>query len=88
MYEWDDAKNRSNQHKHGLPFELTVVLFDGPTLEWEDSRIYDEERWIAVGEVNGRVVVCVYTWREDRRRIISLRRATKSETRDYYESIC
>ncbi len=87
MWEWDEAKSEVNLERHGVPLSLAPLLFDGPVVEWEDERGYEEERWIAVGEVGGRVLACVYTWRGERRRAISLRRATRSEAHEYCAGI-
>ena len=64
------------------------TLFDAPTLEIDDTRRdYGERRIIAFGQVDGRVLVCVYTWRGSEqaplRWIISLRKANKGETHAY-----
>ncbi|NJL83331.1 MAG: BrnT family toxin, partial [Chloroflexaceae bacterium] len=55
--------------------------------DYEDTRYnYGEERFIAIGESQGRVLAVTYTWRGDTIRIISARKATKNETREYYSS--
>ena len=87
MCAWDERKSASNALKHGVPLDLARALFGGPVVEWEDTATHDEDRWISMGRVSGRVLVCVWTWRGDRRRVISLRRATRSEAREYYEAI-
>ncbi|HZK98341.1 MAG TPA: BrnT family toxin [Caulobacteraceae bacterium] len=85
-YEWDDAKSERTRRDRGLPFELAVLLFDGPIMVRVDDRIdYGEVRLLAVGDVGGVVLTCVYTEKGDRRRIISLRRASRKE-RDAYHS--
>lgn len=61
-YEWDEAKSERNRIERGLPFELAVPLFEGPTLERIDERQnYGEVRVQAIGRVGGRTVFCVYT---------------------------
>ena len=85
QFEWDPAKSAQNEAKHGLPLDLAVLLFDGPTLERDDTRRdYGERRILATGTVSGEVLMCVYTDREPGiRRIISLRFANRRERRDY-----
>jgi uncharacterized DUF497 family protein len=66
-----------------------MTLFDGPTIEVDDTRRdYGERRIIAYGAVEGRVMVCVYTWRGTAdaplRWIISLRKANKGESNAYH----
>jgi uncharacterized protein len=84
-FEWDDAKARANARKHGIPFELAILLFDSPDIFEDISEIDEsgEERWIAIGRIGQRVLQCVYVWRGERRRIISLRRATRSEIKGF-----
>ena len=86
MVEYDDEKERLNRGKHGISLELANVLFaDRFYEEIDDREDYGEERLIAYGMVAGKVLVCVYTWREGGRRVISLRKATKQETNAYYQ---
>ena len=83
-FEWHEAKSARNARERGLPFTAAAALFRGPVLEWEDTRQdYRERRFIAIGEVEGRCLTCVYTRRGRRRRIISLRVASRGERRDY-----
>lgn len=83
--EFDSRKNLLNRAKHGLDLALAKYLFDGSFKELPDFRAdYGEERWVAYGCIEGRAVVCVYTLREDRRRIISLRKANSRERDVYY----
>ncbi len=87
-FEWDPRKNARNLRKHGIAFEDAIKVFDVPHLERADDREYDgEQRWIASGEVAGRVLIVVYTWREDIRRMISARTATEAEREQYYRAI-
>jgi uncharacterized DUF497 family protein len=90
VFEWDDAKSLRNLHERRLPFDVAMALFDGPTLEVEDTRRnYGEVRIIAIGKVRNVILVCVYTDRPTAsglvRRIISLRLAHRKE-RDGYRT--
>ena len=87
-FGWDPSKSDHNAHERGLPFAVAMALFDGPTIEFDDSRRdYGERRIIAYGAVAGRILVCVYTWRgtaaDPLRWIISLRRANRGESHPY-----
>ena len=87
-FGWDPPKSERNTRERGLPFEIAMALFDGPTIEVDDRRRdHGERRIVAYGNVAGRVMVCVYTWRgtddEPIRWIISLRKANKGETHAY-----
>ncbi|NJL50999.1 MAG: BrnT family toxin [Hydrococcus sp. SU_1_0] len=87
-FEWDENKRYTNLSKHGIDFVRAANIFSSPILEREDNRYdYDESRFIALGETNGIVLFVVYTMRGSVYRIISARRATKREQRQYYQSI-
>ena len=87
-FGWDPPKSERNARERGLPFEIAMALFDGSTIEVDDRRRdYGERRIVAYGNVAGRVMVCVSTWRgtadEPIRWIISLRKANKGESHAY-----
>jgi uncharacterized DUF497 family protein len=78
-FEWDDASER-NRRERGFDFATAALIFDGPVqTTFDDRRDYSEERVIAIGEINGEVLVVVYTDRGQVRRIISARRANRKE---------
>ena len=87
-FEWNEAKNRSNQDKHGIGFEEAREIFERSVLMWEDTRHdYGEARYISVGEIGDSVVVVlvvVHTPRGRRTRIISARKANARERKRYY----
>ncbi|WP_207455571.1 BrnT family toxin [Azospirillum sp. SYSU D00513] len=86
-FEWDDAKSARNVAERGLPFDVAMALFDNPTLEEPDQRRdYGETRIRAIGQVNGVILVCIYTDRGRIRRIISLRPAKERERHAYRET--
>ncbi len=85
-FEWDQRKSDRNRLERALPFDLAVLLFNGPTLERRDvRRDYGELRVLAIGDVGGLILHCVYTYRDPVRRIISLRPANRRE-RDAYRA--
>ena len=80
LFEWDDAKSNRNLRDQQLDFASAALIFDGPVqTAIDDRRDYGEERIIAIGEVDGVVLVVVYTDRGEVRRIISARHASKRE---------
>ena len=89
--EWDERKNRANQKKHGVSFELAQEIFDDPlALSKLDRMVGDEERWHTLGMVEGIVLLLVtHTVRHDEDeeviRVISARKATAHERRHYEE---
>ena len=88
LFERDEEKNRINKEKHdGIGFEYAVRVFlDEKRIERYDAlhSTLMEDRWNAIGMV-GRILFVVYTERGERTRIISARRATKEEEREYYD---
>lgn len=86
---WDPAKAEANLRKHGVHFsDAEAVLFDPLALSMNDSDAEGEDRYIAIGQdVVGRILVVIYTYREDQIRIISARSATRKEIRTYEEGI-
>lgn len=85
--EWDEAKRRENQRKHGIDFaEGEPVFFDPMALRIEDPDAEGEQRHVLVGlGFHGNVLPVTYTWRGDRARIVSARKATRRERRQYEE---
>jgi uncharacterized DUF497 family protein len=83
-YQWDDEKAQSNYRKHGVEFADAVsALADDYAITIEDD-YPDEERFVTIGtDALGRVLVVVFTWRGESIRIISARKATPSERRQY-----
>jgi uncharacterized DUF497 family protein len=85
-FEWDEEKRQSNLKKHGIDFVRACQIFEGYTVEFEDSRYnYGEERFMAIGETGGQVLTVVYTLRGEVIRLISARKAKKNEREIYYE---
>jgi uncharacterized DUF497 family protein len=83
-FEWDERKRRANLAKHGIDFAALDQMFRAELLEEDDTRRdYGERRIKAIGEANGIIVSVVYTWRGDRRRLISARRAGTDERKEY-----
>jgi uncharacterized DUF497 family protein len=91
-WAWDETKNRRNELKHGLDFETAQRVFDDPLAVSRADSYPDEERWQTVGAIDRVIVLVVHTWPlydpkrdEEIGRIISARKATKSERRAYEE---
>jgi hypothetical protein len=94
-FEWDEAKDRANQSKHGIGFDEASRVFDDPLHLSILERVRNgEERWLTFGTVaNLSVLVLADTIRklkEDEEvielvRIISAREATRAERRFYEE---
>ena len=87
-FEWNDDKAAANLAKHGVSFQAACRVFDDAfALDFEDRTMaYDEARRIAIGMVDGEVLTVVYAERGVMIRIISARKATRQERRDYAEA--
>ncbi len=84
-YEWDEEKNRTNVRKHGVDFaDAVFALEDDEALTMRDEDSEQEERFVTMGlDALGRVLVVVFTWREENIRVISARKATRPERATY-----
>lgn len=83
-YQWDTNKERTNRRKHGVAFADAVsVLEDDRAITIEDE-YPDEERYVTIGmNALGQILVVIYTWRNESIRIISARKATSAEHKEY-----
>jgi uncharacterized DUF497 family protein len=89
IFEWDEAKNRSNIRKHGLDFADAEEMFRGVLVVEPDTREdYGEKRWIGIGAIRGRTTALIFTEpAPETIRIISLRRADHEERQEYEKAI-
>jgi uncharacterized DUF497 family protein len=83
-FEWDRREQTANLKKHGVEFADAFAVFTDPLAVTVHDRSADEERFITIGsDISGRLLSVVYTWRGDVIRLISARRATRNERRQY-----
>ena len=86
QFEWDENKRQANIEKHGIDFADAVKIFDGFTHTTQDTREdWGEERFVTTGLLDGIEISVINTPRDKRLRIISVRRARKTERKRYYE---
>jgi uncharacterized protein len=86
--EFDPAKDASNRARHGVSLSLARELDWDAALAWVDHRFgYDELRMIALAPKTNTLYYVAFVDRGDRRRIISLRRATRREVKHYVENV-
>ncbi len=77
---WDPAKRAKTLAERGLDFADAAIVFDGVTVEIEDTRKdYGETRIICYGHLEGRMVVVGYVPRGKGRHIFSMRKANGRE---------
>jgi hypothetical protein len=90
-FEWDPEKAQLNHNKHKVSFEVATTIFLDPNALtiYDDEHSDFEDRWITMGiSRNGNILIVVHTFKEetDERasvRIISARKATKNEIKQY-----
>ncbi len=83
-FEFDAVKSRVNQEKHGIDFwEAQLLWFDSDVIE-VPARTIDEPRYLVIGMIGPSHWSAVITYREERIRIISVRRSRKEEV-EFYE---
>jgi uncharacterized DUF497 family protein len=89
IIKWDEAKNRANLRKHGFDFADAEEMFRGALVVDADTRTdYGESRWTGLGVVGGRVVHVVFAENDvETIRIISLRKATSRERKEFEKAI-
>lgn len=84
-FEYDEAKSQANKRKHGLDFVEAQRLWSDPDLLEIPARTSDEPRFLVIGSMDEKLWSAVITYRNERIRIISARRARREE-RELYES--
>ncbi len=77
-FEWDPAKCARNIERHAIDFADAAGIWSGMVLQLRSDRD-GEERHVAYGRMEGRLIAVVWTPRAGRRRIISVRRANRHE---------
>jgi len=88
QFEWDEQKRKANIRKHGFDFRDARKVFSSPMLVAPDDRYdYGEDRWIGIGMLEGRIVVVIFTERDDTIRIISIIKALTHERIRYEQHL-
>lgn len=92
--EWDPARAANNLRKHGVSFEIAMLVFADPDALFEQERnVAGELRWKILGVADGFVLLMVAQSIEEQRdkveaiRILSSRRANRKERRRYEKEI-
>ncbi len=82
--EFDTNKSNSNKKKHEIDFNEAQELWDDPDLIEIPIKTSDEPRYLVIGKISGKHWSGIITYREEKIRIISVRRSRKEEV-DLYE---
>jgi uncharacterized protein len=84
-FEFDPEKSQSNLKKHGIDFVQAQNLWDDPNLLEVRAKSDDEPRYLIVGIISKTYSSAIITYREEKVRIISVRRSRQTEV-ELYES--
>lgn len=96
LFIWDPEKAESNYKKHDVSFEMAQTVFDDPfhlSLLDQKRHNHNEELWVTIGQAaNAKTLIVIHMFKEDHDgeeiiRIISARKATKREEKDYEKRI-
>ena len=83
-FQWDVQKAAVNLAKHGVDFADVVGVFDDENALWQLDEHSQEERHLILGlDLKGRLIMAVFTFRGPVIRIISARKASRSEQYQY-----
>jgi uncharacterized DUF497 family protein len=83
-FDWDPAKHERIRCERGFGFDYVVRIFASRTIEVTDRRReYGEERIRAIGEIDGRAYVVIYTERSSIRWIITAWKASGKDRRTW-----
>jgi len=83
LFEFDENKSAANFIKHGIDFVKAQKLWHDPDLIEIQATSDSEARFLVVGRISGKHWSAIITYREDKIRIISVRRSRKSEVELY-----
>lgn len=84
-FEFDLSKSRLNKDKHGIDFLEAQKLWEDPDRIEIPIRYLDELRYLLIGTIDERHWSAIFTYRDNKIRIISVRRSRKNE-KEIYES--
>lgn len=84
QFEYDLTKSLSNQSKHGIDFDEAQLLWQDPYRVEITAKSTTEPRLIIIGKIGNKHWSAIVTYREERIRIISVRRSRDNEV-DLYE---
>jgi uncharacterized DUF497 family protein len=85
-FEFDESKSRGNAEKHGIDFEEAQFLWCDARRVVVEARSETEPRFVLIALLGGKIWTAIFTMREDRIRIISVRRSRDGEEEGYHNS--
>jgi uncharacterized protein len=84
-FEFDDEKSKANLEKHGIDFQSAQALWEDPFLLEFRAKSDSEPRFLVIGCIAGKHWSAVVTYRNEKVRLISVRRSRTKEV-ELYES--
>lgn len=84
-FEYDPERSKNNKFKHGIDFSEGQKIWDDLNLIIIPARTVDEPRFVVIGKIADKHWSSIITFRDDKIRIISMRRSRPEEV-DIYES--
>jgi uncharacterized DUF497 family protein len=82
-FEFDPVKSDSNKNKHGMDFFEAQALWNDPDFIEIPVRTIDEARFLVIGKISEKHWSAIITYRNEKARIISIRRSRKEEIEIY-----
>jgi uncharacterized DUF497 family protein len=82
-FSWDEQKRDWVLAERGIDFLRVTTIFDGRPLLTVPTSRGDEERFLSIGPIEGRLFAVVWTWRDGAIRIVTARRARHEEEKRY-----
>lgn len=82
-FEFDAVKSQGNLRKHGIDFMQAQALWEDPERVEIPARTEDELRFLIIGKIGAQYWSAVITYRNDKARLISVRRSRREEIQIY-----
>jgi len=82
-FEFDEEKNKFNKKKHGIDFIEAQAIWDDLDRIEIPAKTIDEERFLIIGKISDKCWSTIVTYRNEKVRIISVRRSRKEEIEIY-----
>ncbi len=78
-FEWDENKSLSNKKKHGIDFQEATALFKKGIKVYIAKELNNEKRYLISNFINGKCYSAIFTVRNGKIRIVSVRRCREDE---------
>ncbi len=82
-FEFDEQKSKRNKEKHGIDFVEAQRIWEDPEVVMIPAKIISESRYLLIGKSDNRIWSAIFTLRNQKIRIISVKRSRKNEEEIY-----